>query len=69
VLLCAKTKFFFAKDKAGLIDKFHLFINPVAIRSGMAIFKDLHEIQKFTMVNSTLFDCGIIELHYQPMRN
>jgi len=55
--------------KAGLIDKFHLFINPVAIRSGMAIFKDLHEIQKFTMVNSTLFDCGIIELHYQPMRN
>jgi dihydrofolate reductase len=55
--------------KAGLIDEFHLFINPAAIGSSMAIFKDLHEIQKFTMVKSTPFDCGIVELHYQPKRN
>jgi dihydrofolate reductase len=55
--------------KAGLIDEFHLFINPVAIGSGMAIFKDLHEIQKFTMVKSTPFDCGIVELQYEPTRN
>ncbi|MFL6320694.1 MAG: dihydrofolate reductase family protein [Nitrososphaeraceae archaeon] len=55
--------------KAGLIDEFHLFINPAAIGSGMAIFKDLHEIQKFAMVKSTPFDCGIVELHYQPKRN
>ena len=55
--------------KAGLIDKFHLFINPVAIGSGMAIFKDIHEIQKFTLVKSTPFDCGIIELLYEPKRN
>ena len=55
--------------KAGLIDEFHLFINPAAIGSGMAIFKDLHEIQKFTMIKSTPFDCGIVELHYQPKRN
>jgi dihydrofolate reductase len=27
--------------KAGLIDEFHLFINPVANGSGMAIFKDI----------------------------
>jgi dihydrofolate reductase len=55
--------------KAGLIDEFHLFVNPVAIGSGMAIFEDLHEIQKFTMVKSMPFDCGIVELHYQPKRN
>jgi dihydrofolate reductase len=55
--------------KAGLIDEFHLFINPVAIGSGMAIFKDIKEIQKLTMVKSTPFDCGIVELHYEPMRN
>src|ERR671935_3298088 len=39
--------------RAGLIDEFHLFINPVAIGSGMAIFKDINEIQKFAMINST----------------
>jgi dihydrofolate reductase len=55
--------------KLGLIDEFLLFINPVAIGSGMAIFKDLHEIQKFTMVKSTPFDCGIVELQYEPTRN
>jgi hypothetical protein len=46
-----------------------LFINPAAIgRSGMAIFNDINEIQKFTMVKSTPFDCGIVELHYEPNR-
>ena len=55
--------------KAGLIDEFHLFINPVAIGSGMAIFKDISEIQKFIMIKSTPFDCGIVELHYEPKRN
>jgi dihydrofolate reductase len=55
--------------KAGLIDEFHLFVNPAAIGSGMAIFKDISEIRKFTMVKSTPFDCGIVELHYQPKRN
>ena len=55
--------------KAGLIDEFHLFVNPAAIGSGMTIFKDISEIQKFTLVKSTPFDCGIVELHYQPKRN
>jgi dihydrofolate reductase len=54
--------------RAGLIDEFHLFINPAAIGSGMTIFKDLKEVQKFTMIKSTQFDCGIVELHFQPKR-
>ena len=54
--------------KAGLIDEFHLFINPVAIGKGMSIFKELNEIQKFSMVKSTPFDCGIVELHYESKR-
>src|ERR671931_1131844 len=54
--------------KAGLIDEFHLFINPVAIGNGMTIFKDFNEIQKFTLVKSVAFDCGIVELHYEPKR-
>ena|SRR5215469_3886151 len=54
--------------RAGLIDEFHLFINPVAIGKGMTIFKDLNEIQKFNLVKSVAFDCGIIGLHYEPKR-
>ena len=52
--------------KAGLIDEFHLFVNPAAIGNGMTIFKDLNEMQKFTLVKSIAFDCGIVVLHYEP---
>jgi len=52
--------------RAGLIDEFHLFIDPVAIGNGMTIFKDLNEIQKFNLVKSVPFDCGIIGLQYEP---
>jgi dihydrofolate reductase len=54
--------------KAGLIDEFHLFINPAAIGKGMTIFKDLNEIQKLILVKSLAFDCGIVLLHYEPKR-
>jgi dihydrofolate reductase len=54
--------------KAGLIDEFHLFVNPAAIGNGMTIFKDLNEMQKFTLVKSIAFDCGIVFLHYEPKR-
>jgi dihydrofolate reductase len=54
--------------KAGLIDEFHLFINPAAIGNGLTIFKDLNEIQKFNLVKSIAFDCGIVLLHYEAKR-
>ncbi len=54
--------------KSGLIDEFHLFINPVVIGNGLTIFKDLNEIQKFTMVKSIAFDCGIVLLHYEARK-
>ena len=50
--------------RAGLIDEFHLFINPAAIGSGMTIFKDLKEVQKFTLIKSTPFDCGIVDFTF-----
>jgi dihydrofolate reductase len=54
--------------RTGLIDEFHLFINPVAIGNGMTIFKDLTKAQKFKLVRSMAFDCGIVLLHYEPER-
>jgi dihydrofolate reductase len=52
--------------KHGLIDEFHLCINPTAIGKGMAIFKDLDRKQNLTLVKSSSFDCGIVVLNYEP---
>jgi dihydrofolate reductase len=54
--------------KLGLIDEFLLFINPVVIGNGMTIFRDLNKIQKFNMINSIVFDSGIVLLHYEARK-
>jgi dihydrofolate reductase len=55
--------------KEKLIDEFYLFVNPVVIGNGKTIFKDLNEIQKFTLIESIVFDSGIVLLHYEVKRN
>jgi dihydrofolate reductase len=49
-----------------LIDEFHLLINPVAIGSGLSIFKELDSKQNLTLEKARQFDCGIVVLHYEP---
>jgi dihydrofolate reductase len=51
--------------KEKLIDEFYLFINPVAIGNGMTIFKDLKEIQKYTLIESKAFESGKVLLRYE----
>jgi dihydrofolate reductase len=51
--------------KEKLIDEFHLFINPVAIGRGMAIFGELDCKQNLTLVKATPFACGIVVHHYR----
>jgi dihydrofolate reductase len=55
--------------KHGLIDEYHLFINPVAIGTGLTIFKELDSQQHLNLVKSTAFECGIVVLHYEPKPN
>jgi dihydrofolate reductase len=55
--------------KQGLIDDYHLFINPIAIGSGMTIFKELVGKQNLRLVKSTSFNCGIVVLNYMPKRD
>jgi dihydrofolate reductase len=55
--------------KEKLIDEFYLFINPVAIGNGMTIFKDLNEIQKYTLIESKAFECGKVLLRYEVKKN
>ncbi len=51
--------------KQGLIDEFHLFINPIAIGNGMSIFKTLDNFQKMVLESSTAFSCGIVVNRYR----
>lgn len=55
--------------RQGLVDEYHLFINPTAIGNGMTIFKDLESTLDLRLVKATSFDCGIVVLHYVPARN
>lgn len=50
----------------GLVNEFHLFLNPAAIGDGLSIFKERDRKQHLTLVNATSFDCGIVVLHYAP---
>ena len=52
--------------KNNLIDEYHLFINPTAIGKGLPIFGALESNFKLKFVNSTAYECGIIENVYVP---
>jgi len=53
--------------KSGLIDEYHLFINPTANGNGMPIFKALESKLVLKLIKSTAFECGIVVLHYEPI--
>ncbi len=52
--------------KEGLIDEYHLFVNPTATGDGMTIFKSLDRTQKFSVIQSGFYSCGITVLSYKP---
>ena len=52
--------------REGLIDEYHLFVNPIALGRGMTIFEGLEDDLPLTLVEAIPFACGIVVLHYQP---
>lgn len=52
--------------KEGLIDEYHLIINPTAIGNGMSIFKSLNRTMKFSAIESKLYAGGKTVLSYKP---
>jgi len=50
----------------GLIDEYHLIVNPTAIGSGMTIFNSPNEIQEFFPLQSKLYPGGKTVLSYKP---
>jgi dihydrofolate reductase len=51
----------------GLIDEYHLFVNPAVIGHGMPIFQEIEEKKGLKLVKAAPFSCGIVVLVYQPI--
>jgi dihydrofolate reductase len=49
----------------GLIDDYYIYINPVAISSGLPIFYKLEKDLELSLIESRGFDCGIVVNHYR----
>jgi len=49
---------------AGLIDEFHLFVNPTVLGSGRSMFKDLGTNTNLKLPGAMPFDCGVVVLQY-----
>lgn len=52
--------------KEGLINEYHLIINPTAMGNGMTIFNSLDRIQKFSPIESKLYSGGKTVLSFKP---
>jgi len=52
--------------KEGLIDEYHLIVNPTAISNGMTIFNTFDNVRKFTPIQAKLYPGGKTVLSYRP---
>ncbi len=53
----------------GLIDEFWLFVNPVLLGEGIPLFKGVTETTNLNLIETKIFACGVIALHYETKRN
>lgn len=49
---------------SGLVDEFHLIINPSALGSGLSLFKGTGSPLYFSLLSSTAYTCGIVVVTY-----
>jgi dihydrofolate reductase len=52
--------------RAGLVDEYHLVIHPVALGTGLPLFKDLANPIKLDLVSASTFDNGVAAHIYRP---
>ncbi len=48
-----------------LIDEFYLCVNPVLLGKGKPLFKKMEKKIKFELVESKVFEKGVVVLHYK----
>lgn len=65
IIVYGGSSFVSALIKERLIDEFHLFVNPVALGHGGAIFDQLENFRQLKLKKSIVYDCGIVLLIYE----
>lgn len=52
--------------KSGLVDEFHLIINPSVLGIGLSIFHEIRHPLNLALITSRAYPCGIVVLKYKP---
>ena len=52
--------------KLGLIDEYHIFVNPVVLGSGKPLFKDIRDKMNLKLLKTKAFKSGVVLLSYEP---
>ena len=66
IIMYGGAEFVASVIKAGLIDEYHLFVNPSAIGKGMPIFNQIENTLKLNLIKATPLKSGIVILTYKP---
>ncbi|MFE4710150.1 dihydrofolate reductase family protein [Paenibacillus sp. NPDC056722] len=52
--------------KLGLVDEYQLMIHPVVLGEGIPLFKDMHQALPLKLLDTRVFDAGVVLHVYQP---
>jgi len=65
IIVYGGTSFVASLVKAGLIDEFHFFVNPVAIEKGDSVFSKIDGFKNLKLKKVVTFNSGIVLLIYE----
>jgi dihydrofolate reductase len=51
--------------EAGLIDEYHLFVQPVILGGGTRFFPETADLTKLQLLETRTFDSGVVYVRYQ----
>lgn len=68
IIVYGGASFLSALIEEGLIDEYHLMINPTILGKGMPIFNHVEQMQQLELVKALPFSCGIVLLHYSTKK-
>ena len=66
IMVYGGSRFVSSLIQQGLIDEYHLFINPIVLGNGMPIWQALTDRMKLRLLKTTVSDSGIVILCYVP---